>query len=91
MHRPLGPGTERAPGARRSSSADPPNYEPEAADSIAALAARGGRPVDEMLYDLMLGDGGHALLYWPILNYFDGNLDPAADMLAHAHTVPGLE
>ena len=30
------------------------------------------------------------MLYWPILNYFDGNLDPAAEMLGHPHAVPGL-
>ena len=69
---------------------DPPNYEPDPADSIAARAARAGVSPVELLYDAMLGDGGRALLYWPILNYFDGNLDPAAEMLGHPHTVPGL-
>ena len=28
--------------------------------------------------------------YMPVLNYFDGNLDAVAEMLAHPHTVPGL-
>jgi N-acyl-D-aspartate/D-glutamate deacylase len=42
------------------------------------------------LYDRLIADGGEALLYWPILNYFDGNLDPAAEMLSHPHAVPGL-
>ncbi len=37
-----------------------------------------------------MGDEGRALLYLPFLNYFDGNLDAAAEMLAHPHTVPGL-
>ncbi len=69
---------------------DPPEYEPDPSDSIAAWAERvGARPV-EVLYDWLLGADGTALLYWPILNYFDGNLDPAAEMLAHPHTVPGL-
>jgi len=69
---------------------DPPDYEPDADDSIAARAARLGQRPDELLYDLLLGDGGRALLYMPILNYFDGNLDAVGEMLAHPHAVPGL-
>jgi N-acyl-D-aspartate/D-glutamate deacylase len=69
---------------------DPPDYEPEPSDSIAARATRAGTSPVGLLYDLLLGDEGRALLYWPILNYFDGSLDPAAEMLAHPHTVPGL-
>jgi N-acyl-D-aspartate/D-glutamate deacylase len=69
---------------------DPPNYEPDPSDSVSARAARLGVSAIELLYDLMIGDGGKALLYWPILNYFDGNLDPAAEMLGHPHAVPGL-
>ena len=38
----------------------------------------------------MLADDGQAFLYLPILNYDDGNLDAAGEMLAHQHTVPGL-
>ena len=44
----------------------------------------------EVLYDLLLGDEGRALLYVPFLNWGDGNLDVARELLAHEFTVPGL-
>jgi N-acyl-D-aspartate/D-glutamate deacylase len=69
---------------------DPPDYEPGPADSIAARAGRDGVDALGLLYDLMLGDNGEALLYWPILNYADGNLDAAAELIGHPFTVPGL-
>jgi N-acyl-D-aspartate/D-glutamate deacylase len=69
---------------------DPPDYEPHPSTSIAARAARDGREPLDLAYDLLLGDDGHAFLYVPILNYADGNLDPAGEMLAHANTVVGL-
>ena len=69
---------------------DPPQYEPDPADSIEARATRLGVDPVELLIDLLLGDDGRALLYLPFLNYADGNLDAAAEMLAHPHTVPGL-
>ena len=69
---------------------DPPDYEPRPDDSIAARAARLGVDPVELYVDLLLGDDGRALLYMPFLNYADGNLDAAAEMLGHRHTVPGL-
>jgi N-acyl-D-aspartate/D-glutamate deacylase len=69
---------------------DPPDYEPDPSASIAARAAREGRDPVEMAYDLLLADEGRAFLYVPVLNYPDGNLDAAGEMLAHPHTVVGL-
>ena len=69
---------------------DPPDYEPGPEASIAARAGALGVQPDELLYDLLRGDGGRTLLLLPFLNYFDGNLDAAGELLAHPHTVPGL-
>jgi N-acyl-D-aspartate/D-glutamate deacylase len=41
-------------------------------------------------YDAMLEDDGGGLLYVPILNYSDGNLDPAREMLLHPRSAAGL-
>ncbi len=68
----------------------PPNYEPSREDSLEARAeALGVEPLD-LVYDLLLQDGGKALLYRTFLNYTDFNLDVAREMLLDPNTVPGL-
>lgn len=69
---------------------DPPDYEPAPDRSVAARAARAGVADTELLYDLLLQREGTALLYVPFLNYHDGSLDAARELLAHPRTVPGL-
>ncbi len=69
---------------------DEPDYEPATGDSIEARAAQAGVSPAELALDLMLGDGGHGLLYLPFLNYVDGNIDGCHEMLTHPYTVPGL-
>ena len=63
---------------------------PDPSSSIASRAARDGREPLDLAYDLLLEQDGHAFLYVPVLNYEDGNLDPAGEMLAHPNTVVGL-
>ncbi len=45
---------------------EPPNYEPTPAMSVAAIAARDGRPTEEVLYDLMLRHDGRELLLFTL-------------------------
>ncbi|MCP5265368.1 MAG: amidohydrolase family protein [Burkholderiaceae bacterium] len=69
---------------------DPPDYEPPAERSIAAIAKRTGVEPIEAAYDALLARDGRELLLYPFANYADGNLDACGEMLAHPHTVPGL-
>ncbi|MFT4657789.1 MAG: N-acyl-D-aspartate/D-glutamate deacylase [Candidatus Aldehydirespiratoraceae bacterium] len=70
--------------------ADEPDYEPSLNDSIAARARRDGVTPEELALDVILSNDGRGMLYFPFLNYVDGNLDGVREMLVHPHTVPGL-
>jgi N-acyl-D-aspartate/D-glutamate deacylase len=69
---------------------DPPNYEPDPDESVAARATRLGRTPEDVVYDLMLADDGYGMVYVTSLNYADGNLDAVHTMLTDPHTIPGL-
>ena len=69
---------------------DPPDYEPDPSRSVAARAAHQGLDPFVLAYELLLGDEGRALLYWPFENYSDGNLEAVRSMLCADHTVSGL-
>jgi N-acyl-D-aspartate/D-glutamate deacylase len=69
---------------------DPPDYEPDPETSVARRAERAGLDPFDLAYDLLVADGGRTFLYLPMLNYADGHLDAAGEMLAHPNTVVGL-
>ena len=69
---------------------DPPDYEPHPDQSVGAEATRRGVDPVELVYDILLEDGGRTLLYRPFLNYMQDNLDPVREMLLDPNTVPGL-
>ncbi|MEN8722839.1 MAG: amidohydrolase family protein [Alphaproteobacteria bacterium] len=69
---------------------EPANYEPAPEESVAAVAERDGKSAYEVALDMMLERDGHAMLYFPLFNYYTGNLDIVHEMLTHPHTVFGL-
>jgi N-acyl-D-amino-acid deacylase len=58
--------------------------------SFAAQAAAQHRDPFDVLYDYLLGDGGHAVALFLGANYMDRNLDACREMLLHPDTVTGL-
>ncbi|OFJ52780.1 N-acyl-D-amino-acid deacylase family protein [Mycolicibacterium grossiae] len=69
---------------------DPPNYEPDPADSIAARARARGVTALEEAYDRLLDDDGHAMLLITLANFRDGTLDTVADLIRREDVVLGL-
>ncbi len=69
---------------------NPPNYAPAESDSLAAEADRRDLPVGEVVFDAIMENDGHELLYYPLSNFAGFSLDAVKEMNAHARTVPGL-
>lgn len=68
---------------------DPPDYEPRAESSVAAIAAREGRSPDETAYDYLTADAGHFLFY-PVTGYAQDDHEPIRQMLTDSATLLGL-
>lgn len=66
------------------------NYEPTQADTIAARARAAGVSPEAYAYDLLMKDDGKGFIYFPVLNYQDGNLDFLEPLQHAADTVNSL-
>jgi N-acyl-D-amino-acid deacylase len=70
---------------------DPPNYHPAMEDSIAYRAKQAGLDPMEVIYDELLKDDGHALLYRPSANRDGERFEGVGELLLHSdYTVLGL-
>lgn len=69
---------------------DPPDYEQPPENTLGARARREGTTAAALAYDAMLENDGTGMLYVPLFNYAEGNLDPTYEMLRDPHAVPGL-
>jgi N-acyl-D-aspartate/D-glutamate deacylase len=69
---------------------DEPNYEPDRAGSVAGLAEAAGVSPKEMMYDLLIRDGGRELFYQPLGGYVTYNFDFFRKNMQHPNVVFGL-
>jgi N-acyl-D-amino-acid deacylase len=68
---------------------DPPDYEPADEMSVAAIAARERRTPDEVAYDY-LTEAENRFLFFPVVNYAQGDHEPIREMLTDEATLLGL-
>ena len=69
---------------------DPPNYEPEAWETVEARAAAAGMTPLEFAYDFLTEGEGENVLFAPLFNYANGDLEPTREMLLHPRSAVGL-
>jgi N-acyl-D-aspartate/D-glutamate deacylase len=67
---------------------NPPDYEPGPEKSVAAIAAREGRPPDEVAYDYIIQEDHY--LYFPVVNYVTGDHAPIHEMMNDPACLLGL-
>ncbi len=68
---------------------NPPDYEPRAETSVAAIAARTNHSPDEVAYDYLTEDAGN-LLFFPVTGYAQDDHEPIREMLTDPATLLGL-
>lgn len=66
------------------------DYEPDPATSVAARAEATGESPVRIAYDQLMADDGNGMLYFPLFNYANGNLDHLWELHQHPHTRMGL-
>jgi N-acyl-D-amino-acid deacylase len=69
---------------------DNPNYEPDRAGSVGGMAEAAGVTPMEMMYDLLIRDGGRELFYQPLGGYFTYNFDFFRKNMQHPNVLFGL-
>jgi N-acyl-D-aspartate/D-glutamate deacylase len=69
---------------------DPPNWEPDPSTSIAAQAETLGRDPMELVYDIMMADGGQGIVLIIATNYVAGDLSLTEEMLRSDQMIIGL-
>jgi N-acyl-D-aspartate/D-glutamate deacylase len=67
-----------------------PNYAPNIMTSLAGEAVRSGQSILAVMYDALLEQDGQSLLYFPLYNFTEMNLDVVRRMLSHPLALPGL-
>jgi N-acyl-D-amino-acid deacylase len=75
---------------RLYSMGEPPDYEPTADRTVAAIARERGVDPLAAMYDLMLDTDAATMLMLPMFNYSDGNHDAIREMMTHPAGVLGL-
>ena len=66
------------------------DYEPPAADSVAAQAATTGIAPAAIVYDMLMENNGFGYVYFPVLNYTNFNFDHIHEMMNHTATILSL-
>ncbi|QMW24405.1 N-acyl-D-amino-acid deacylase family protein [Sandaracinobacteroides saxicola] len=66
------------------------NYEPPREETIAAIATAEGRNPVEVAYDLLMAGDGDGFIYFPLLNYADGDLKFLEPLIGRDDTVNSL-
>ncbi len=69
---------------------DPPNYEPTADQSVAVQSEAVGQTPLEFAYDFLCQADGQNVLFAPLFNYANGNLDATREMMLHPRVAMGL-
>lgn len=66
------------------------SYEPTREESVFGFAQAAGKDAAEYAYDQLMADDGNGMIYLPILNYMDGNLDFTKELLQRDDIVASL-